>query len=295
MKFNNDLKCPSARSAIVCVVLSIAITAIAIVWYLSSTTVNPSFIGFCVWYNSAFHAFLADSHNDIFEAYLLFIILPLIFYGSLIFTIFAVYMEKKVFTKSLNLQSVEFVQDRIFFNFNRPQYNFVCGYKDIDNLEMDIKTVLVRTKYGSYPTVSTITLNFAVLNNKKFSLTSNSTSYMKKIYSILEYSRGIQNFSYKFSGIGKLEDIDEKIRDYLNTGCKQILSSRREEEYKWLSIGSFIIGLIFIYVFRDVINNDNSGISVIILVPVSIIFIFSFVFDIYLLADKWNENRCKRF
>lgn len=295
MKFNNDLKCSSAKAVIINVVICITITAFVIWCYLSSAVVNPSFSDFFIWYNSVFHAFLADSHNDIFETYLLFIILPLFFYGFLIYTIFAIYMEKKVFTKSLNLQSVEFVQDRIFFNFNRPQYNFVCGYKDIDNLEMDIKTVLVRTKYGSYPTISTITLNFAVLNNKKFSLTSNSTSYMKKIYSILEYSRGIQNFSYKFSGIGKLEDIDEKIRDYLNTGCKQILSSRREEEYKWLSIGSFIIGLIFLYVFRDVINNDNSGISVIILVPVSIIFIFSFVFDIYLLADKWNENRYKRF
>lgn len=295
MKFNNDLKCSSAKAVIINVVICITITAFAIWCYLSSAVVNPSFSDFFIWYNSVFHAFLADSHNDIFETYLLFIILPLFFYGFLIYTIFVIYMEKKELAKSLNLQSVEFVQDRIFFNFNRPQYNFVCGYKDIDNLEMDIKTVLVRTKYGSYPTVSTITLNFVVLNNKKFSLTSNSTSYMKKIYSILEYSRGIQNFSYKFSGIGKLEDIDEKIRDYLNTGCKQILSSRREEEYKWLSIGSFIIGLIFLYVFRDVINNDNSGISVIILVPVSIIFIFSFFFDIYLLADKWNENRCKRF
>lgn len=295
MKFNNDLKCSSAKAVIINVVICITITAFAIWCYLFSAVVNPSFSDFFIWYNSVFHAFLADSHNDIFETYLLFIILPLFFYGFLIYTIFAIYMEKKELAKSLNLQSVEFVQDRIFFNFNRPQYNFVCGYKDIDNLEMDIKTVLVRTKYGSYPTISTITLNFAVLNNKKFSLTSNSTSYMKKIYSILEYSRGIQNFSYKFSGIGKLEDIDEKIRDYLNTGCKQILSSRREEEYKWLSIGSFIIGLIFLYVFRDVINNDNSGISVIILVPVSIIFIFSFVFDIYLLADKWNENRYKRF
>ena len=295
MKFNNDLKCSSAKAVIINVVICIAITVFVIWCYLSSAVVNPSLSGFFIWYNSTFHAFLADEPDDIFEVISLFIILPLLFYGTLIFTIFAVYMEKKELAKNLNLQSVEFVQDRIFFNFNRPQYNFVCGYKDIDNLEMDIKTVLVRTKYGSYPAVSTITLNFAVLNNKKFSLTSNNTSYMKKIYSILEYSRGIQNFSYKFSGIGKLEDLDEKIRDYLNTGCKQILSTRREEEYKWVSIGSFIIGLIFLYVFRDVINNDNSGLSVIILVPVSIIFIFSFVFDIYLLADKWNENRYKRF
>lgn len=295
MKFNNDLKCSSAKAVIINVVICITITAFVIWCYLSSAVVNPSFSDFFIWYNSAFHSFLLDSPNDIIGVFLLFFIIPPFFYGLLIYTIFAIYMEKKELAKSLNLQSVEFVQDRIFFNFNRPQYNFVCGYKDIDNLEMDIKTVLVRTKYGSYPTISTITLNFAVLNNKKFSLTSNSTSYMKKIYSILEYSRGIQNFSYKFSGIGKLEDLDEKIRDYLNTGCKQILTTRREEEYKWLSIGSFIIGLIFLYVFRDVINNDNSGLSVIILVPVSIIFIFSFVFDIYLLADKWNENRYKRF
>ena len=73
MKFNNDLKCPSARSAIVCVVLSIAITAIAIVWYLSSTTVNPSFSGFFIWYNSTFHAFLTDEPDDIFEVISLFI------------------------------------------------------------------------------------------------------------------------------------------------------------------------------------------------------------------------------
>lgn len=295
MKFNNDLKCSSAKAVIINVVICITITAFAIWCYLSSAVVNPSLSGFFIWYNSTFHAFLADEPDDIFEVISLFIILPLLFYGSLIFTIFAVYMEKKVFAKSLNLQSVEFVQDRIFFNFNRPQYNFVCGYKDIDNLEMDIKTVLVSTKYGSYPTVSTITLNFAVLNNKKFSLTSNSTSYMKKIYSILEYSRGIQNFSYKFSGIGKLEDIDEKIRDYLNTGCKQILSSRREEEYKWVSIGSFIIGLIFIYVLKDTLNGNDKGLAIITGIPIIIIFIFSFFFDIYLLADKWNENRCKRF
>lgn len=191
MKFNNDLKCSSAKAVIINVVICITITAFVIWCYLSSAVVNPSFSDFFIWYNSAFHSFLLDSPNDIIGAFLLFFIIPPFFYGLLIYTIFAIYMEKKELAKSLNLQSVEFVQDRIFFNFNRPQYNFVCGYKDIDNLEMDIKTILVRTKYGSYPTVSTITLNFAVLNNKKFSLTSNSTSYMKKIYSILEYSRGI--------------------------------------------------------------------------------------------------------
>ena len=210
MKFNNDLKCSSAKAVIINVVICITITAFAIWCYLSSAVVNPSLSGFFIWYNSTFHAFLADEPDDIFEVISLFIILPLLFYGSLIFAIFAVYMEKKVFAKSLNLQSVEFVQDRIFFNFNRPQYNFVCGYKDIDNLEMDIKTVLVHTKYGSYPTVSTITLNFAVLNNKKFSLTSNSTSYMKKIYSILEYSRSIQIFRINFQVLENLKILMKK-------------------------------------------------------------------------------------
>ncbi len=70
MKFNNDLKCSSAKAVIINVVICITITAFAIWCYLSSAVVNPSFSGFFIWYNSVFHAFLADSHNDIFETYL---------------------------------------------------------------------------------------------------------------------------------------------------------------------------------------------------------------------------------
>ena len=91
------------------------------------------------------------------------IIIPLLAYGGLVASIVSRHFALKAMESTLNLKSVDFLQDRVKFNFNRPQYNFICGYNDINNLEMILNTVMVHNKYGSYPAVSEINLNFRVV------------------------------------------------------------------------------------------------------------------------------------
>lgn len=292
MKINNDLKYMSAKGIVLFAILSALITGFAVWCYSLSTTGSLSFLDFCGWYGTTFHSFSVD---DIIIAWLLFIIVPVACYGELFFLIFLTVKEAKNFESALNLKSVEFLQGKVYFNFNRPQYDFACGYNDINKIEMDLKTVMVHTKNGSYPVLSRITLNFTVLNNKNFSLTSNNTCYMRKIYNIIDCGKAVHDFSYKFSGVGKINDIDEKIRDYMTTGCKQILATQAENTCKWLSILFFLIGIFFLFSFRDIFNGKDVGELGFVVYPTFVFFLVSFIFDIMLLTDKWNENRYKRF
>lgn len=56
---------------------------------------------------------------------------------------------------------------------------------------------------------------------------------MGLIYKILEYSRYMNNFSYKFEGAGVAEDYREKIENYLSQGGKTFIASCKENNMKW--------------------------------------------------------------
>ena len=160
---------------------------------------------------------------------------------------------------------------------------------------MILNTVMVHNKYGSYPAVSEINLNFSVLNNKHFTLTNVPLKLTNFIYKIIDYGRAVKSFSYRFEGAGSVESKEEKIRDYTNTGCKQILATPAEQSFKWLSIVFFLLGIFFLYTFKDILNDSETALISIVALPAFGFIAVSFIFDFFLLADKWNENRYKRF
>ena len=295
MKFNNNLKNMSTGAVVFMAILCILLTVFVVWFYFSNSIQQYSLANFCNWYVDMFHAFQADAQDEPWIPWIIMVGIPVLCYGGLVISIKTAIKERKDFARALNLESVDFATGKVYFNFNKPQYNFVCGYNDINKIEMDLNTVMVHGKYSSYPALSKIVLNFTVLNNKRFSLTSNLNGYMKKIYSIIDYGKFVKNFSYKFSGVGKVDSIDEKIRDYMTTGCKQILATQTENSFKWLSILFFMIGIFFLYSFRDIFNDSDISTIGFVCIPFLGFFVVSFVFDIFLLADKWHENKYKRF
>ena len=247
--------------------------------YLSAD-VQKTISGFFSW------ALASLSSQESIADVLLLISLPVIFYTGLIIAIVQRYLGLKKLASSLNLKSVDFLPDRVKFNFNRPQYNFVCGYGEIKNLEMILNTTLVYTKGGRMIVLNEIELDFTVLNNKSFSLKNTPVRPMNFIYKIIDYGKMVNHFSYKFEGAGTQPDINEKIEDYLQTGVVSILTSAAEGPVKWFSVLFFIIGLVFLIAFKDDINyfltKDFTGLLLPGL-PVAAFIGVSFIFDIILI------------
>ena len=259
--------------------------------YLSGYA-EKSISGFFSW------AIASLNSQEHIEDTLLLIALPVIFYTGLIITVVQRYLGLKKLASSLNLKSVDLLPDRVKFNFNRPQYNFTCGYGDIKNLEMVLHTVVGHNKYGSYIVLNEIELNFTVLKDKKLSLKNTPLKTVNFIYKIIDYSRMVNHFSYKFEGAGTQPDINEKIEDYLQTGVVSILTSAAEGPVKWFSVLFFIIGLVFLIAFKDDINyfltKDFTGLLLPGL-PVAAFIGVSFIFDIILIVDKIQEKICKGY
>ncbi len=259
--------------------------------YLSAD-VQKTISGFFSW------ALASLSSQESIADVLLLISLPVIFYTGLIIAIVQRYLGLKKLASSLNLKSVDFLPDRVKFNFNRPQYNFVCGYGEIKNLEMILNTTLVYTKGGRMIVLNEIELDFTVLNNKSFSLKNTPVRPMNFIYKIIDYGKMVNHFSYKFEGAGTQPDINEKIEDYLQTGVVSILTSAAEGPVKWFSVLFFIIGLVFLIAFKDDINyfltKDFTGLLLPGL-PVAAFIGVSFIFDIILIVDKIQEKICRGY
>lgn len=275
--------------------VSVIYTGVMSAMYFSISGGDWSIPHFWNWVITSYNSLLADNPEDPWIAWLTFIILPLVFYGGLIVSIISRQMALNKLNSSLNLKSVDFLQGRINFNFNKSQYNFVCGYSDINALQMVLKTAVVHNKYGSYITLKEIVLNFTVLNNKKFSISNTPLSPTRFIYKIIDYSRNINNFTYKFEGAGEQADIKEKIENYLNKGYKPILTKKWEEKFKWLSIILFIAGIAFIADLKeDLINCFKDG-SWYICLPFLIAVSVSFVLDMILITDKIKEKNTRGY
>ena len=275
--------------------VSVIYTGVMSAMYFSISGGDWSIPHFWNWVITSYNSLLADNPEDPWIAWLTFIILPAVFYLGLIVSIISRQMALNKLNSSLNLKSVDFLQGRINFNFNKSQYNFVCGYSDINTLQMVLKTAVVHTKYGSYITLKEIVLNFKVLNNKKFSISNTPLSPTRFIYKIIDYSRNINNFTYKFEGAGENADIKEKIENYLNKGYKPILTKKWEEKFKWLSIILFIVGISFIADLKeDLINYFKDG-SWYICLPFLTAILVSFILDMILITDKIKEKNIRGY
>lgn len=295
MHINNVSQKTSLSKSIMWGIFSIIYTGTLLTVYFSNISEPASIESFCNWIKDAFNAVLLSETDGFWMALFLFIILPLIVYLGFIISIILRQKAVKEFNSQLNLKSIDFLQGRINFNFNRPQYNFICSYADINSLEMTIVTDLVSTKYGYSTVLKEIILNFTVLNNKTFSLSNTSSFLMRTIYKIIDNTRGINNFKYNFMGSGNTNDIKEKIDNYLNKGFKQILSKDGENNFKYLSIIFFIIGIIPLLPAKDIIESAYKSKLYIVCLPFFILIIASFIIDIWLIADKLKERKYRGY
>lgn len=202
----------------------------------------------------------------------------------------------KIMDYGLNLKYVDFQQGMIDFCFADPKYNISCGYDDIEKLKMELHTVEVRNKYGDvFIVLKEIELHFTLLNDKNFSISNTPLKPMNLVYKILDYTRGMKNFSYKFSGAGVSEDVKERIDDYLSKGCRQILSTEQEDKFKWMSLLFFGLGVLAIFSFIPDMSasllKGKDNFVFLLLAPFSIFFIIAFVFDGFLIWDKINDRK----
>lgn len=295
MHINNVSQKTSLSMPIMWGIFSIIYTVALLLAYFMNVSEAASIESFCNWVKDAFNTVFATEPDGFWMAWVLFIILPLVVYLGFILSIITRQKALKEFNSKLNLKSIDFLQGRINFNFNRPQYNFVCGYNDINSLELTIITDLMRTKYGYTTVLKEIVLNFTVLNNKTFSLSNTSSFPMRTIYKIIDYTRNVNNFTYNFRGPGNTDDIKEKIDNYLNKGFKQILSNQGEVNFKYLSIVLFTIGIISSYTAKDLIESAYKDNLFIVCLPFFVMIIASFIIDIWLIADKLRERKYRGY
>lgn len=295
MHINNVSQKTSLSMPIMWGIFSIIYTVALLLAYFMNVSEAASIESFCNWVKDAFNTVFAIEPDGFWMAWVLFIILPLVVYLGFILSIITRQKALKEFNSKLNLKSIDFLQGRINFNFNRPQYNFVCGYSDINSLELTVITDLVSTKYGYTTALKEIELNFKVLNNKTFSLSNTSSFPMQTIYKIIDYTRSVNNFTYNFRGPGNTNDIKEKIDTYLNKGFKQILSNQVENNFKYLSIVLFIIGTTIAYTAKDVIESAYTNNLFIVCLPFLVMIIASFIIDIWLIADKLRERKYRGY
>lgn len=291
MRINNISIESSKRIIFILALFAIFATGFYIVAYLMSDANSHSFVGFFKWIVPFIKYLLTVSEEDKFFIFLLSVVLPIFMYAGLIWEIVKKINSSVKFNSELNLKSIDLNEDIIKFNFNQPQYNFYCGYHDIENLDMNIITTIVHTKNGTYTGFQELELNFRLLNNKNFTLKNATISPMKLIYKVLYYTRNVQNFSYRFSGAGEIEDIKEKIENYRRTGKKRVLGESGENSLLLLSIIFSIFAFIFIWFFRDTVDDfvKDPGMFFV-YIPFLGFSLISLVIDIFLVVNQLQKK-----
>ena len=293
MRINNVSQEMSRRPVVVMTIITVVITSVLIFTYIVNSPIQGTFLGFFVWLFNIFQAFRAEMSDDPFVPWMV-----LIFFFSIYIGFFATIISRHKalarFKSGLNVKYINFLEGRIEFFFTQPQYNFSCSYTDIENLHLDIESMLVRTKNGSYITFKQMNLTFKVLNGKELKISNVTSSPMKTIYKIIDWTRGVQSFDCGFSGCGELPDYKEKIDNYLIGGYRDIVGKDGETHLKWLSIVFFIIGLFIILVCKEFLGSLVIYIGFGALIPFLFVMLISFVFDIILVIDKIRDNNFRR-
>ncbi len=231
-------------------------------------------------------------YDDKFIIILCVYLMPSIMLGMVIYSIISRNKALKSESSVLNLMSVDFKPNRIYFHFNRENCDITCSYRDINSLTIEINISKVRTKNGYTNVVNYIALHFVVLGNKHFTLTNTTMNFKGFIYKIIDYTREVKNLNIKYSGDGDHADLDEAFECYLKKGMKPILTNVQENSFKLMSILFFIVGLFFIFMFaKDIAASAFDGGLLILLFVPSIFIVISVVLDIILIIDKIHEKK----
>jgi len=226
---------------------------------------------------------------------IIFYILPAIFFIILISQIVLRNRALKDISSFENLKMVDLQDSKINFNFNSSQYDFSCGYGDIEHLEVEIHTDIVRSKSSTYTVISEIKLIFTVLNGKTFFITNTAVyAPMGFIYKVLDYAKKMKSYSYNFTGIGDIRGYQDKIENYLKYGIKRLISKNTVSALKVTSILFFVLGSLFLYLFKDWgIPGDISFMIMLLFMPGMFILI-SLIIDLLLLADEIKLSRINK-
>lgn len=284
MRINNVSSSTSMQSIVASAVILFIFLAVSIL-VLSCWTPEQlfqAFLGIEDWYDKFWIGFLV-------------FVLPISLVWLLISGIKNRNDRLKLLNFGFNIKYVDFLQGRIDFKFTDSRYDFTCSCDDIEKLSLNLKTVMVTHKGQTYIVLKEIELNFKVLNGKTFSISNTPLQPVKFLYKLIDYTRGIQNFSYKFSGAGVNDDLQERIDDYRKRGCRQILSTVQENSYKFMSIMFFAMSLFFMVSFLDTITKavekGDWMLLTIPFTPVIIFIIIAGIIDAFLIADKINDRK----
>ena len=286
MRIKNNISLGSIKRWLV---LAIPLTLALFVWFwLMYMLFEMSGYGnFISWFFNAYK--FTSTFVEILTIYAY----PIVWLCFIITSIYIRHKKIVKFNKKLDLKYVDFLSDRVSFSFNQPQYNFTCGYKDIEALEMYLEHNAIITKSGNRIGLNDIKLSFTVLNKKNFCLTNRETRVnLKAIYAIIDAGRLVQKFSCKFGG-GNLKEIKERVKAYKKYGLQPILTSEMKLWFKNFSILFFTGGLIYWYYLLFELGMKGIFLSIFI-IPITAL-IISFVADVFLILEEVNENKHKGF
>lgn len=164
--------------------------------------------------------------------------------------------EYEMLYSGIHLREVNLFEDAVSFSFFRPEINFSCEYKDIEKVELTVTTSRHRTKNGYYYTIDDYFYTFTVLNGKTFEIQkpSPSTGKMEDIYNFIDLIKDkVGSFKYNAIGAGRSEDVEAKIKWYLNNSYSKNYSKNELEEAKTGSIIVFFIGAVVAFMFKDIL------------------------------------------
>ncbi len=260
-------------------------------FYFLTTSDRISIFGFYNWLKVLPDIVSVEFSDEPFMAFLLFILLPFILFFGFIFEAVKWQYEIKKFNLNFNLKSVNFLEDKVYFNFNKSECNLACRYSDINKFKLILFIKEITTKNGRATVIYQVQLDFTILNNRHFSLYNTPVFVWNFIYKIIDYARKINCFSYKFYGYGDTISFKEKIDTYFNKGFKPILTNEAENRCKIFSIIFFVVGIIMLFINKDIIEfayqQNLWGLYAVFFIPILI----SFIADLVLLADKYIEKK----
>lgn len=290
MKINNIDSQRLLSVPIFWTIISIVLT-IALFWCFFINADSLTFSGFFKYYYLLLDTMSKDMGTDGYVAWFIPIGVVSVYILSIVFWV-NISKATSDYNSKLNLKSIEFLPDRICLSFNKHKYNIVCTYDELSNLKLIIHTILVHTKNGTYvKKISDLEIVFTVLNNgEEFRLKNYSWLPMKIIYQIIDYTRGMKNFSYEFKGAGEIQDVKEKIEDYKRYGLKQILATNEENNAKFMSMILFVIGFGILISFLDILLDTKNDFWIVGLAP-TVMIVLSFIPDIFLIMDKTRERK----
>lgn len=220
----------------------------------------------------------------------LFVLGTYVFFILLILSLSKNKFELDKFKNSDKLKSIEFLNKTIKFNFFKENNNFTCSYSRIKKLKMTIKPVVGVNKYGPQLGVEEIILTFTTSKDKELVLRHFPMFYLKLIYSIIDYTRSIKDFSYEVIDNNliiqdEIDDLRMKIHSYINKKVK-VLGPTQRDKLAYYSFGFFIVTLfIFICVYAIVRPNDSPYVFFI-FIPCLPIILGQIWIDIVLIKDS---------